>query len=181
MDRKAAAPAADGWLKDKRQHIIPPTNLEDSRKRKQYSLQKRRPTGIRHWRLHRMRSPRNEIDRTCSNQSISSAGGAHSSKPAVCGGRWNRQTDRRGTVSQTVLGRLRAAVWTGLCIELWDFSDACGVSSTAFQFAIRIDSIRYANRFESILFFSFCKKRPYDSLVVMQFFLLIYCIVSAKK
>jgi len=41
MDRKAAAPAADGWLKDKRQHIIPPTNLEDSRKRKQYSLQKR--------------------------------------------------------------------------------------------------------------------------------------------
>jgi len=34
----------------------------------------------------------------------------------------------------------------------------------AFQFAIRIDS--------------FCKKnRPFDSLVVMQFFLLIYCII----
>jgi len=29
---------------------------------------------------------------------------------------------------------------------------------------------------------SFCKKnRPFDSLVVMQFFLFIYCIVSAKK
>jgi len=42
----------------------------------------------------------------------------------------------------------------------------------------RFDSICYANRFESI---RFVKKRPFDSLVVMQFFLLIYCIVSAKK
>ena len=48
----------------------------------------------------------------------------------------------------------------------------------AFQFAIRIDSIRYVNRFESICF---VKNRPFDSLDVMQFFLLIYCIVSAKK
>ena len=28
----------------------------------------------------------------------------------------------------------------------------CGIDSRAFQFAIRIDSIRYANRFESIRF-----------------------------
>ena len=39
--------------------------------------------------------------------------------------------------------------------------------SRAFQFAIRIDSIRYANRFESIRFVK--KNRPFDSLVVMQF------------
>ena len=38
--------------------------------------------------------------------------------------------------------------------------------SRAFQFAIQIDSIRYANRFESI---RFVKNRPFDSLVVMQF------------
>ena len=37
--------------------------------------------------------------------------------------------------------------------------------SRAFQFAIRIDSIRYANRFESI---RFVKNQPSDSLVVMQ-------------
>jgi len=35
----------------------------------------------------------------------------------------------------------------------------------------RFESIRYANRFESI---RFVKNRPFDSLVVMQFFLLIY-------
>ena len=35
--------------------------------------------------------------------------------------------------------------------------------SRAFQFAIRIDSIRYANRFVLL------KNRPFDSLVVMQF------------
>jgi len=52
------------------------------------------------------------------------------------------------------------------------------VSNIAFQFAILIDSIRYAYRFEYI---RFVKNRPFDSLVVMQFFLLIYCIVSAKK
>jgi len=52
------------------------------------------------------------------------------------------------------------------------------LATRAFQFAIRIDSIRYANRFESI---RFVKKWPFDSLVAMQFFLLIYCIVSAKK
>ena len=40
--------------------------------------------------------------------------------------------------------------------------------SRAFQFAIRIDSFSKKNR-------------HLDSLVVMQFFLLIYCIVSAKK
>ena len=44
------------------------------------------------------------------------------------------------------------------------------LKSRAFQFAIRIDSIRYANRFESI---RFVKNRPFDSLVVMQLFLLI--------
>ena len=49
----------------------------------------------------------------------------------------------------------------------------------AFQFAIRIDSIRYANRFESIRLVK--KNRPLDSLLVMQLFLFIYCIVSAKK
>jgi len=36
----------------------------------------------------------------------------------------------------------------------------------AFQFAIRIDSIRYANRFESI---RFVNNRPFESLVVVQF------------
>jgi len=48
-------------------------------------------------------------------------------------------------------------------------SGQCGrraVVSRAFQFAIRIDSIRYANRFESI---RFVKNRLFDSLVVMQF------------
>ena len=44
----------------------------------------------------------------------------------------------------------------------------------AFQFAIRIESIRYANRFV------LQKNRPFDSLVVMQFFLLIYCSLSQK-
>jgi len=39
----------------------------------------------------------------------------------------------------------------------------------AFQFAIRIDSIHYANRFESI---HFVKNRPFGSLVVLQFFCL---------
>jgi len=43
---------------------------------------------------------------------------------------------------------------------------------------MRIYSIRYANRFESI---RLVKNRPFDSLVVMQFFLVYYCIVSAKK
>ena len=50
-------------------------------------------------------------------------------------------------------------------------SNVCGVAclgGTAFQFAIRIDSFGKKNR-------------PFDSLVVMQFFLLIYCIVSVKK
>jgi len=41
------------------------------------------------------------------------------------------------------------------------------VGSRAFQFAIRIDSIRYVNGFESIR--SVKKNRPFDSLVVMQF------------
>ena len=40
------------------------------------------------------------------------------------------------------------------------------VNSRAFQFAILIDSIRYANLFESI---RFVKIRPFGSLVVMQF------------
>ena len=58
-------------------------------------------------------------------------------------------------------------------------SDGSSVLATrAFQFAIRIYSIRYENRFESI---RLVKNRPFDSLVVMQFFLFIYCIVSAKK
>ena len=57
-------------------------------------------------------------------------------------------------------------------------SSALGIPTKVFQFAIRIDSIRYANRFESI---RFVKNRFFDSLIVMQFFLLIYCIVSAKK
>ena len=52
------------------------------------------------------------------------------------------------------------------------------IVARAFQFAIRIDSIRYANRFESI---RFVKNGPFDSLVVMQLFLFIYCIVLAKK
>jgi len=38
------------------------------------------------------------------------------------------------------------------------------VPTRAFQFAIRIDSIHCANRFESI---RFVKNRPFDSLVVM--------------
>ena len=51
------------------------------------------------------------------------------------------------------------------------------VRSRAFQFAIRFDSLC-----ESIRIDSFCKKnRPFDSLVVMHFFLLIYCIASAKE
>jgi len=41
------------------------------------------------------------------------------------------------------------------------------ICTRAFQFAIRIDSIRYANRFKSI---RFVKNRPFDSLVVMQIF-----------
>jgi len=43
---------------------------------------------------------------------------------------------------------------------------------------LRFESIRYANRFESI---RLVKNWPFDSLVVIQFFLFIYCIVSAKK
>jgi len=49
----------------------------------------------------------------------------------------------------------------------------CVPPTRAFQFAIRIDS-----SCESI---RFVKNRPFASLVVMQFFLLIYCIVSAKN
>ena len=49
----------------------------------------------------------------------------------------------------------------------------CVPQTRAFQFAIRIDS-----SCESI---RFVKNRPFASLVVMQFFLLIYCIVSAKN
>jgi len=41
-----------------------------------------------------------------------------------------------------------------------------GGPGRAFQFAIRFDSIRYANLFETI---RFVKNRPFDSLVVMQF------------
>ena len=45
----------------------------------------------------------------------------------------------------------------------------------------RFESIRFYSLCESIPFDSFSKKnRPFDSLVVMQFFLFIYCIVSAK-
>jgi len=60
------------------------------------------------------------------------------------------------------------------CLQCFDAVGwvAGRASGKAFQFAIRIDSIRYANRFESILF---VKNQPFDSLVVMQFFLLIYC------
>jgi len=43
--------------------------------------------------------------------------------------------------------------------------------------------IRDLNRFRFVMRIdSYCKKnRPFDSLVAMQFFLCIYCIVSAKK
>ena len=41
------------------------------------------------------------------------------------------------------------------------------VCTRTFQFAIRIDSIRYVNRFESIRFVK--KNPPFDSLVAMQF------------
>jgi len=74
-------------------------------------------------------------------------------------------------------------VLVSLCgrFSLWPFwMYAVGpflcLASRAFQFAIRFDLLC-----ESIRIDSFRKKRPFDSLVVMQFFLLIYCIVSAKK
>jgi len=50
--------------------------------------------------------------------------------------------------------------------------------SRAFQFAIQIDSIRYANRFESI---RFVKKSAFRFTRCHAVFLFIYCIVSAKK
>jgi len=43
------------------------------------------------------------------------------------------------------------------------------------HFNSRFESIRYANRFV------LKKNRSFDSLVVKQFFLYIYCIISAKK
>jgi len=52
------------------------------------------------------------------------------------------------------------------------------VCDRAFQFAIRIDSIRYANRFESI---RLVKNRPFDSLVVMQFFLVNLLYSLSRK
>jgi len=51
------------------------------------------------------------------------------------------------------------------------------VQVRAFQFTIRIDSIRYANRLESI---RLVKNRPFDSLVVMQFFL-VYLLYSLSQ
>ena len=91
------------------------------------------------------------------------------------------QTDRRGTVSQTVLARLR-----GQCGQ--DYVSSCGISLMPVVYQVqhsnsRFESIRFVMRIYSNLFvfFRFVKKRPFDSLVVMQFFLLIYCIVSAKK
>ena len=53
------------------------------------------------------------------------------------------------------------------------------IYTRAFQFAIRIDSIRYANRFESIRLVKKSAFRFTSSHAV--FFLFIYCIVSAKK
>jgi len=42
--------------KRQKQHSIPPLNLEELKEeRKQYSLQQRCLTGLRHWRLHMMR------------------------------------------------------------------------------------------------------------------------------
>ena len=51
------------------------------------------------------------------------------------------------------------------------------VGTKAFQFAIRIHSIRFVMRIDS-----FSKKSAFRFTSVMQFFFLfIYCIVSAKK
>jgi len=67
-------------------------------------------------------------------------------------------------------------------ICLWADKPTQTYRRTQYSIPIRdsngFDSIRYANRFQSI---RFVKNRPFDSLVVMQFFLLNYCIVSAKK
>jgi len=52
------------------------------------------------------------------------------------------------------------------------------VNVRAFQFAIRIDSIRYANRFESI---RLVKKSAFRFTSCHAVFLFIYCIVSAEK
>ena len=41
----------------KRQHSILPLNLEELKEDKECTLQQRWPTGLWHWRLHRMRSP----------------------------------------------------------------------------------------------------------------------------
>ena len=53
------------------------------------------------------------------------------------------------------------------------------LAGRAFQFAIRIDSIRFVMRIDSNRFV--CKKnRPFDSLVVMQFFL-VYLLYSLSQ
>ena len=46
----------------------------------------------------------------------------------------------------------------------------------------RLESILFDSLCESIRIDSFCEQnRPFDWLIVMQFFLFIYCIVSDKK
>ena len=78
---------------------------------------------------------------------------------------WQRYGTRNYvTVTSRIMGLIQRC-----STEHWDITaTAVSRACRAFQFAIRIDS--------------FCKtNRPIDSLVVMQFFLLIYCIVSAKK
>ena len=59
------------------------------------------------------------------------------------------------------------------------------IISRVFQFAIRIDSIRYANRFDSLresirIDLLSKKNRPFDSLVVVQFFL-VYLLYSLSQ
>ena len=46
-----------GWVKDKDRTAFRLWISRNSRKTQQYNLQQRWPAGLRHWRLHRMRSP----------------------------------------------------------------------------------------------------------------------------
>jgi len=89
---------------------------------------------------------------------------AHSSNPYIPA--WYFQV-RFVSSNMHFLRRFCCCIQVARCFSLCHVACvAAALNARAFRFAIRIDSIRYANQFKSI---RFVKNRPFDSLVFMQF------------
>ena len=88
----------------------------------------------------------------------------------------NNYTVNRTGPPLTFSNRLADKQGPGPCISAQHPLRLQLLTSRAFQFAILIDSIRYANKFESI---RFVKNRPFESLVVMQF--LVYLLYRLSQ